>query len=782
MVIMNTMKFVFVLLLAATTAFGDAVRLGDLDFASAEQGWGQLQINKSVGDQPLAIAGKTYVHGLGTHAASEIVYELDGAFTNFTAWVGVDDFLKNNPEAPKASVVFQVFGDGKKLFDSGVMKIGEPAKRVSVDVAGVQELKLVVTDAGDGISCDHADWAEPVLEGRPVKPALQEVTLAGFTVGLGTKVAGAKTTERFIRDKTGIRWEVEITSTNAFGSAPIITRLNCGRPEGKLIWAAWGATDKGAWNDPLVPVAFLNRRWHYGNVAQGCPVGSDFVSLPLISILDPARDTGISLVLSPEDVLLNVDLAVTADGQVRFTRTNHRLGGGKTVKFTMHLVAHEASWRGGLRFMTARYPQFFEAPNPRAHKIGGCGAYSTGEQAIDVAKFKKMAFGFNWKLSDDFPYMGMFIPPVKNADEKWQRSCDERSAAYKGPTSSCRQMNDYAHYMKTNGFAVLSYFNVTEFGKKMYGRKPVKQPDDPQLWQDPAGYIKYKLPNAVVDPGIQTCYHAYIVDPGDSGYMAFMLEQAARNTKMLPATDGICIDRADWLRIYNRHADDAVSWIEGKPARSLFRSWIDFMSKLGPQMHRSDKVIFSNMMTMRLELCRQLDGIYTEFGNNGNALNTSALLGLRKPVVCWTYNETLNQPGPDAFMQRHLHMGCFPTAPYPANNHCINPEPKADQLYIDYGPLLNSLRGKKWVLAPHCVESSDAKVNLFEVPGGYALPVTFGGETATVRVRGIGKVKCEVLYPGSEKPVPLTGNFKDGTLELTVPVERGCAMVLLRNS
>ena len=199
-------------------------------------------------------------------------------------------------------------------------------------------------------------------------------------------------------------------------------------------------------------------------------------------------------------------------------------------------------------------------------------------------------------------------------------------------------------------------------------------------------------------------------------------------------------------------------------------------------MHQADRLIYSNLMTMRLELCRELDGIYTEFGNNGNALNASALLGLRKPVVCWTYNKTLNEPDPDAFMQRHLHMGCFPTAPYPWNNHCINPEPKAEKLYCAYGPLLSAIRGKKWVLAAHCVESvtPGVKVNLFEVPGGYTLPVTFGGKTATVRVRNLpdlGKMKCEALHPGREVASPAKSCFHDGMLELTVPLVRGCAMV-----
>jgi hypothetical protein len=74
------------------------------------------------------------------------------------------------------------------------------------------------------------------------------------------------------------------------------------------------------------------------------------------------------------------------------------------------------------------------------------------------------------------------------------------------------------------------------------------------------------------------------------------------------------------------------------------------------------------------------------------------------------------------------------------------------------------------------------KVNLFEVPGGYALAATFGGsaETATVRVRNLrhlGGMKCEALQPGVAAPIPIHGVLKDGVLELTVPLKRGCAMV-----
>jgi hypothetical protein len=56
-------------------------------------------------------------------------------------------------------VIFQVFADGVKVFDSGVMHQGDPAKAVDVSVAGVQQLTLVATNGAAGIDYDHADWA-----------------------------------------------------------------------------------------------------------------------------------------------------------------------------------------------------------------------------------------------------------------------------------------------------------------------------------------------------------------------------------------------------------------------------------------------------------------------------------------------------------------------------------------------------------------------------------------------------------------------------------------------
>jgi hypothetical protein len=817
------------------------VPLSGEDPSSARQDWGSLESDISVGGKPITLGGRTFSSGLGMHANGEATYDLAEGTQAFEALVGVDDTRKGDKGA---TVVFQVFVDGEKKFDSGLMRAGDAPKPVSIDLRGARTLKLVALDGGDGKDSDWADWADAKVTKPALPPATADYTIEGGglrvsfakngrilglelhgssfpATGRLTTLAGcnesgetkaqktdqgvaftrtladtqghrANVTDTFMSAADGVRWIVDINSDDAPWTTAITSGLRCMDPGHTKVWAGCISPDASkqpvsAWRDPLVPGPFVSRTFTYGAATPepGHTIGT--VTLPLVSFLSPASDTGLSLVFAPSDVVLDAGLELGASGQARWTRTRHRIGGGKTVSFHTTLVPHEADWRGGLRFMTKNYPEFFEPINPRANQIAGCGAYSTGEEKLDVDKLKKMAFGFNWKLSDDFPYMGMFIPPVKTMDETWERSCAEASAAYVGRTTSCRRMNDYAQYMKANRFSVLSYFNVTEFGKDMNRsgqRKEVRNADDPELWKDPAGFVKYKLPNAVVNPGIQTCYYAYIMDVGDPDYQAFMIEQAKRNCEFLPATDGICIDRTDWLRIYNGHADDGVSWVDGKPARSLHRSWAEFISKLDPLMHGRDKMVFVNILSARLDTLRGTDGVYTEYGlfNNGDEINIAALLCPKRPAVMWT----MENAGSDAMMQRQMYLGVFPTATYPHNNHCINPSSSADALYLDYGPLLEAMRGRKWVLAPHCVETTTpgAKVNLFEVKDGYALPVTFGGEVkeavVTLRnVAGLDRLKATALQPGAAQPVEVKTQVKGGALKLTVPLARGCAMVKL---
>ncbi len=127
----------------------------------------------------LRIKDQDYQHGLGHHANGQIVLDLAGQFQAFRAevgvqWQGGQDF---------ATVIFRVLADGKQVFDSGVMREGDAARPVDIPVAGVDELTLVVTDAGDGINCDCANWVDARLIPDPAAahaPAVSSLDMAPF--------------------------------------------------------------------------------------------------------------------------------------------------------------------------------------------------------------------------------------------------------------------------------------------------------------------------------------------------------------------------------------------------------------------------------------------------------------------------------------------------------------------------------------------------------------------------------------------------------------------------
>src|SRR5207302_1478261 len=93
-----------------------SVNLSTLTWTSATTGWGTIQKNLTVNGNPLKLRGTTYATGIGTHAVSNITYNINGQYVGFVSDVGVDDEVNGN-----GAVDFQVIGDGKVLFDSGIL-------------------------------------------------------------------------------------------------------------------------------------------------------------------------------------------------------------------------------------------------------------------------------------------------------------------------------------------------------------------------------------------------------------------------------------------------------------------------------------------------------------------------------------------------------------------------------------------------------------------------------------------------------------------------------------
>ncbi|MGP4046918.1 NPCBM/NEW2 domain-containing protein [Streptomyces sp. 2A115] len=138
--------------------------LGDLPWLSSANGWGPVERDTSNGESaagdgnPLTVNGVVYAKGLGVHAESTVEYYTGKACETVTAQVGVDD-----EEGTEGSVTFEIWADGTKAASTGVLTNAQAAQPLSADVSGAQVVRLVTTDGGDGITSDHADWAEASL-------------------------------------------------------------------------------------------------------------------------------------------------------------------------------------------------------------------------------------------------------------------------------------------------------------------------------------------------------------------------------------------------------------------------------------------------------------------------------------------------------------------------------------------------------------------------------------------------------------------------------------------
>ncbi len=129
------------------------------------QDFGKRVTDKSVNSytgssawNPLSVQYAFYRKGIGTHANSNITYDINRKFKTFSFDYGID-----TEAGAGGTAIFEVYGDGKKLFASEKMGRFTMPKHADVNVTGIKFLGLITTDAGDGINSDHTDWLNPML-------------------------------------------------------------------------------------------------------------------------------------------------------------------------------------------------------------------------------------------------------------------------------------------------------------------------------------------------------------------------------------------------------------------------------------------------------------------------------------------------------------------------------------------------------------------------------------------------------------------------------------------
>ncbi|MCH7728325.1 MAG: NPCBM/NEW2 domain-containing protein [Planctomycetes bacterium] len=97
---------------------------------------------------------REFAKGLGTHSRCLLSFKIDSAYNIFAATIGIDAETQG-----RGDCVFVVLGDGKELYRQRVSGHDEP-RDVQVDVAGIDQVTLLVEPGVELDLADHADWCD----------------------------------------------------------------------------------------------------------------------------------------------------------------------------------------------------------------------------------------------------------------------------------------------------------------------------------------------------------------------------------------------------------------------------------------------------------------------------------------------------------------------------------------------------------------------------------------------------------------------------------------------
>jgi alpha-galactosidase len=161
--------------------------LSDLDLSKMTCVMGTPKINQSITGDAMSVGGEKLEHGVGTHAYSRMLIDLNGKAISFSAKVGLDDGAYIH-----SSISFYVLGDKEILWESGVVKKGEKPRSINVDLTGVKKLGLLAVVNREDISENYADWGDAKIAYIGEEPVALDNNITAKQFGILTPPAPLK--------------------------------------------------------------------------------------------------------------------------------------------------------------------------------------------------------------------------------------------------------------------------------------------------------------------------------------------------------------------------------------------------------------------------------------------------------------------------------------------------------------------------------------------------------------------------------------------------------------
>jgi len=487
----------------------------------------------------------------------------------------------------------------------------------------------------------------------------------------------------------------------------------------------------------------------HGKAADGC----DEIPIPGIVCYEPSLDVGMTFLKPFEEVCPRVFFVVDQrEGDIRIENYNVGLRNDYDPVVSLYVAVHAGDWRAGLGWIFNRYREYFVPQNTKIFEQEGVMHYGKLLSERRVREWARV-MGFKWQ---EIPYFrdvlawGPNVPSREPWDAVWP---DIPEIKVKGMTY--RKANDYVKMLKKYGVAAFLYHNSGDFSRqiaeKNYPESIIRLADGSKHpgWRDSDAGAPPEAKGVFMNP-----------DP-DRPYGQWVLRELAAMFQRFPGLAGIFIDQCCYPR-FDYGKDDGRTMVDNRRCEFTQYSYMKLHERIWAFLKQRGKTTFANGPYCP-QIQKHCDGIMAE-----GTYVQMAYFALAKPLV-------LLQVGESA-CKWCLRYGAFPhVAPlgrsYDSFHLNEDPLPK-DQvtIYRKYLPLIEFMRGRKWVLTPHALTlPPNCDGNIFETQNGNYIVTVMSTERSmlerqakhaavTVRIRlrdGKSIRKAELLSVDAASPVPV---------------------------
>jgi len=586
------------------------------------------------------------------------------------------------------------------------------------------------------------------------------------------KGAPFKLKYQFLIYNDHVRWDILLSlnpghaerSVGLEYSLPLFREINGGYfPKGWKVWvpledAPFDFGNIGGWGHSQS--SWYVHHFPYCSVNAGAGIG-----IPLMDVYSDAYDLGLALMAPPD--LLKPEIVFITDkekSRLKLTYENMGLRKGNEWRTSLMLYPHKGDWRNALGWFHEKHRKYFLPNNPKIVEQEGTMFYGVPTVPEKTIKAWVENMGLKWTEVLYNPVFGDYVPEKDTWDFDMLVSRNNPGKIIKNLTKD--KLRQYLKMLKRHKVASFAYFNFGECDRRLATEK---FPED-IVWGDHGKIGAWVFPDGKRDD--LTMYP----DP-DCKWGEHMVQEAEKILDAYADLDGFFIDQLCY-HSYDYSKDDGMTMINNRPVADTHWPAMRMMERIAALLKQRGKTSFANG-PYNLEIMQYADGIMSEGSLAG--LAKYSFMCLEKPVMVLTYN-VFGRDFEKA-LKACLKYGAFPSTPWHHENS-FAPDPPAKppretmMLYHKYLPLLETLRGRKWVLSSRPVSfSTGLDGNIFKAGnGGFVLP--FFTREALFSNRLWNKNNCQTItvrLPGMKKLKNvewLSVNFK-GKRNLPVKHARG---------